>query len=98
MSRPMIVITSSSVVTCLGWWEKFSVEGNAVVLSSPSAMESDGANLVVAEVRSEAEAGALFRTINHRIVLGARRFDVLDEWPGSIRRGDGDDVAGGRSR
>ncbi|MDP9227330.1 MAG: hypothetical protein M3P18_26475 [Actinomycetota bacterium] len=94
MSRPMIVIASSSVVTCLGWWEKFSVEGNAVVLSSPSDIESDGANLVVAEVSSE----ALFRTINQRIVLGARRFDVLDEWPGSIRRGDGDDVAGGRSR
>jgi hypothetical protein len=84
--RPMLVIMQSGLATSLSRWAHMRVEGDLVVLLGPSKEGGPGSSLVVAELRSEGEAQAMFRTINQRILLKARRFDACD-WPGLIRRG-----------
>jgi hypothetical protein len=92
----MVVITEAGMATCLGWWAQLRVEGKSVVVATSPEERWPESSLVVAELRSEGEAQAMFRSINQRILLKARTFDSR-EWPGSIRR-EGNDAAGGRNR
>ena len=85
MTRPMVVITTSGIVTRLDWWSTMKVDGRSIVLT-PVGDPDPEAVLVVASLSSEAEARALFRTVNDRITLGAGTFDVGD-WPPLGRAG-----------
>lgn len=96
MSRPLIVVTESGLTTSASWWANCRVEGNNVVLSGSHEGGWPETNLIVAEHRSEAEARALFRKLNDRILLGAQWFDARDR-AGLICR-EGKDAAGGRNR
>jgi len=69
----MILITQSGVVTFPAWWWVMHVKGPAIVLEGNPDCRPPHI-LVVAELDSEAEAGALFEVINHRISANARRF------------------------
>lgn len=85
MTRPLMIVTAAGIPTSLAWWSRLRVEGQAVVLDAiVGDDESSGDSLVVAEVRSEGEAQAMFRTINQRLRDGASKFDARD-WPGLVR-------------
>jgi hypothetical protein len=60
------------------------VKNRSLVLSD--GVGDTGVVFVVASLGSEAEAQALFRTVNDRITLGAGTFDV-SEWPTLGRSG-----------
>lgn len=92
MTRALVVVTSAGVPTSLAWWSRIRVDGHSLLLDAIVAeddLSSD--SLVVAEVRSEGEAQAMFRTINERLRDGASRFDARD-WPGLVRA-DVDDAS-----
>ena len=94
MSRPLVVVTSSGVVTCLAWWGICRIDGKSVVLSSSGEDDGHQDDLIVGELRSEAEAGAFYRTLTQRARLKARIFSAA-EWPGTMRDQDADESSGG---
>lgn len=94
MSRPLVVVTSSNVATSITWWGICRIDGKSVVLSSSAEDDASQADLVVAELRSEAEAGAFYRTLTQRARLKARIFSAA-EWPGLVRDHGPDDSAEG---
>ena len=79
----MILVTSSGIVTSLSWWTTLACDGNAVTLTRPcddNECPCPPDQLVVAELRSPAEAGAFHRTLTERIGLKAKTF-YASEWP-----------------
>ena len=84
MKRGLVLVAQSGLRTSLSWWANMRVEVDAVVLSSSSKEGWPDSSLVVAELRSEEEARAMFGTISQRILLKARAFDARD-WPPPIR-------------
>jgi hypothetical protein len=92
MSRPLVLTTQSGLTTSLSWWAHMRVEGDSVVLASSSDDGWPDSSLVIAELSSDSEAKALFRTLNERILLKARTFDARD-WPAPIRSQTSDDSA-----
>ena len=80
----MVVLAQSGFTTSLAWWAHLRVEGNSVMLANSSEEGLPDPCLVVAELSSDAEAKARFRTLNERILLKARTFDARD-WAGLAR-------------
>jgi len=81
----MILVTSSGLVTSTSWWATLGQDGNAITLSRPCRDEECPCppdQLVVAELRSPAEAAAFQRIAAERIGMNARRFAASD-WPGA---------------
>jgi hypothetical protein len=76
----MIVITSCGVITALAWWSTCDRDGTEVTLTGKDADGVPVAGLVVADLRTEAEANAFLRTMTQRVHLRARRFDATG-WP-----------------
>ena len=79
----MILVTSSGLVTSLSWWTTLARDGNAVTLTRACGDEECPCppdQLVVADLRSPAEAAAFHKTATERIGLKARRFAASD-WP-----------------
>ena len=75
MNRPMVLITQSGVATVPAWWELMYVKDREIILEGdpePGLLHI----VVVAELDSAAEAGALFKLINERISSGTNRLDV----------------------
>lgn len=94
MNRPMILITQSGVVTFPAWWWVMRVKSHAIVLEgNPDCRPPQ--ILVVAELDSETEAGALFEVINQRISANARKFDTRVSIASSSRITDARSKAGG---
>ena len=79
MKRSLVVFTSTGVVTSLEWWRTMKVEGESLLLVTASPDGEREIVLLVAQLRSEGEAQAMFRAIEQRIRLGAPRFDARDE-------------------
>lgn len=92
MSHPLVIVTTSSVTTCIRWWANCRVDGTSVVLTD-SREDDRLVDLVVAEFRSAAEAKAFLRTLNERLLCMAHVFDAR-EWPGLARDQATDNSAG----
>ena len=79
----MIVVTSSGLITSSTWWATLDLDGNTVTLNRPRSDEECTCppnQLVVAELRSPAEAAAFHSIAGERVASKARRFAASD-WP-----------------
>ena len=71
----MVLITQSGIVTVPAWWQMMCVKDHEIILEGDPECGPPH-TVVVAELDSQTEAGALFKLINERISSGANRFDV----------------------
>jgi hypothetical protein len=79
----LVLVTSSGLVTSVSWWTTLAADGDTVKLKK--SCEDAGCvcppdELVVAVLRSDAEASAFHRIATDEIRLKARRFEA-NEWP-----------------